>query len=63
MLRGSWYQSGLCPPTMRSSGNYVGFGSRAVLQARPVAAKAVSRLSGAIMIIIALLLLIDQILR
>ncbi|EJM13199.1 putative threonine efflux protein [Pseudomonas sp. GM21] len=41
----------------------VGFGSRAVLQARPVAAKAVSRLSGAIMIIIAVLLLIDQILR
>jgi threonine/homoserine/homoserine lactone efflux protein len=34
-----------------------------VLQARPVAAKAVSRLSGAIMIIIAVLLLIDQILR
>lgn len=41
----------------------VGFGSRAVLQARPVAAQAVSRLSGAIMIMIAVLLLIDQILR
>jgi Na+/citrate or Na+/malate symporter len=34
-----------------------------VLQARPVAAQVVSRLSGAIMIIIAVLLLIEQILR
>jgi threonine/homoserine/homoserine lactone efflux protein len=41
----------------------VGFGSRVVLQARPVAAQVVSRLSGAIMIIIAVLLLIEQILR
>lgn len=41
----------------------VGFGSRVVLQARPVAAQVVSRLSGAIMIIIAALLLIEQILR
>ncbi|EJM06496.1 putative threonine efflux protein [Pseudomonas sp. GM102] len=41
----------------------VGFGSRIVLQARPVAAQVVSRLSGAIMIIIAVLLLIEQILH
>ncbi|WDG78690.1 LysE family translocator [Pseudomonas chlororaphis] len=41
----------------------VGFGSRAVLRTRPVAAQAVSRLSGALMIIIAVLLLIEQILR
>ncbi|AZC50269.1 LysE family translocator [Pseudomonas chlororaphis] len=41
----------------------VGFGSRAVLRTRPVAAQAVSRLSGALMIIIAVLLLIEQVLR
>ncbi|PMY30652.1 lysine transporter LysE [Pseudomonas sp. GW456-L14] len=41
----------------------VGFASRAVLQTRPVAAQAVSRLSGALMIIIAVLLFIEQILR
>ena len=41
----------------------VGFGSRVVLQARPVAAQVVSRLSGAVMVIIAVLLLIEQILR
>ncbi|PMY45450.1 MULTISPECIES: LysE family translocator [Pseudomonas] len=41
----------------------VGFGSRAVLRTRPVAAQAVSRLSGALMIVIAVLLLIEQILR
>ncbi|MCE6981149.1 LysE family translocator [Pseudomonas frederiksbergensis] len=41
----------------------VGFGSRVVLQARPVAAQVVSRLSGAVMVIIAVLLLIDQLLR
>lgn len=38
----------------------VGFGSQAVLGARPAAARAVSRLSGAIMILIAVLLLIGQ---
>jgi threonine/homoserine/homoserine lactone efflux protein len=38
----------------------VGFGSQAVLGARPAAARAVSRLSGAIMILIAALLLIGQ---
>ena len=38
----------------------VGFGSRIVLQARPVAAQVVSRLSEAVMVIIAVLLLIDQ---
>ncbi|SDZ68611.1 LysE family translocator [Pseudomonas sp. NFIX28] len=41
----------------------VGFASRAVLQTRPVAAQAVSRLSGALMIIIAVLLFVEQILR
>jgi len=41
----------------------VGFGSSAVLRTRPVAAQAVSRLSGALMIIIAILLLIEQTLR
>ncbi|MFJ2480782.1 LysE family translocator [Pseudomonas sp. NPDC087598] len=41
----------------------VGFGSRAVLQTRPAAAQWVSRLSGVIMIIIATLLLIEQIAR
>jgi threonine/homoserine/homoserine lactone efflux protein len=41
----------------------VGFASRAVLQTRPVAAQAVSRLSGALMIIIAVLLFIEQILH
>ncbi|QTT89398.1 LysE family translocator [Pseudomonas chlororaphis] len=41
----------------------VGFGSRAVLRTRPVAAQAVSRLSGALMIIIAILLSIERILR
>ncbi|AZE04766.1 LysE family translocator [Pseudomonas chlororaphis] len=41
----------------------VGFGSRAVLRTRPVAARAVSRLSGALMIVIAVLLLIEQVLR
>ncbi|AZD85624.1 Transporter, LysE family [Pseudomonas chlororaphis subsp. aureofaciens] len=41
----------------------VGFGSRAVLRTRPVAAQAVSRLSGALMIVIAVLLLIEQVLR
>lgn len=38
----------------------VGFGSQAVLGTRPAAARAVSRLSGAIMILIAALLLIGQ---
>ncbi|MGY2340382.1 LysE family translocator [Pseudomonas sp. SDO5532_S415] len=38
----------------------VGFGSQAVLRARPGAARRVSRFSGAIMIIIALVLLIEQ---
>jgi threonine/homoserine/homoserine lactone efflux protein len=38
----------------------VGFGSRSVLQARPVAARFVSRLSGAIMILIAAILLAEQ---
>lgn len=38
----------------------VGFGSRSVLQARPVAARFVSRLSGAIMILIAVILLVEQ---
>ncbi|MDD1139776.1 LysE family translocator [Pseudomonas sp. TNT2022 ID233] len=38
----------------------VGFGSRSVLQARPVAARFVSRLSGAIMILIAVILLAEQ---
>lgn len=38
----------------------VGFGSQAVLGARPAAARWVSRLSGAAMIIIALVLLIEQ---
>ncbi|WP_454844543.1 LysE family translocator [Pseudomonas veronii] len=38
----------------------VGFGSQAVLGARPAAARTVSRLSGAIMILIATLLLIGQ---
>lgn len=39
----------------------VGFGSRSVLQARPVAARFVSRLSGAIMVLIAAFLLAEQI--
>jgi threonine/homoserine/homoserine lactone efflux protein len=39
----------------------VGFGSQVVLQARPVAARRVSQFSGAAMIIIALVLLIEQI--
>lgn len=39
----------------------VGFGSRSVLQTRPVAARFVGRLSGAIMILIAVFLLIAQI--
>lgn len=38
----------------------VGFGSQVVLQARPAAARVVSRLAGAIMIVIALVLLIEQ---
>lgn len=38
----------------------VGFGSQVVLRARPAAAHLVSRLSGVIMIIIALVLLIEQ---
>lgn len=38
----------------------VGFGSQAVLRARPAAARWVSRLSGACMIIIAAILLIEQ---
>lgn len=38
----------------------VGFGSRAVLKTRPRAAYAVSRISGAVMILIAALLLIEQ---
>ncbi|WP_192564657.1 LysE family translocator [Pseudomonas gozinkensis] len=38
----------------------VGFGSRSVLQARPVAARFVSRLSGAIMMLIAAILLAEQ---
>ncbi|NVZ99089.1 LysE family translocator [Pseudomonas gingeri] len=41
----------------------VGFGSRVVLQARPVAARRVSRLSGAIMILIAVILLVEQLSR
>jgi len=41
----------------------VGFGSQAVLRARPSAARLVSRLSGAAMIVIAALLLIQQLLR
>lgn len=41
----------------------VGFGSRSVLQARPVAARFVSRLSGAIMILIAAILLAEQLLH
>lgn len=39
----------------------VGFGSQAVLQARPTAANVVSRLSGAAMIIIAVLLFVEQV--
>ncbi len=38
----------------------VGFGSQAVMQARPVAARGVSRLSGAAMIIIAVVLFSEQ---
>lgn len=38
----------------------VGFGSQAVLRARPGAARRVSRFSGAVMIVIALVLLIEQ---
>ena len=38
----------------------VGFSARAVLQTRPGAAKNVSRVSGAVMIIIALVLLAEQ---
>ncbi|NWE45189.1 LysE family translocator [Pseudomonas gingeri] len=41
----------------------VGFGSRLVLQARPVAARRVSRLSGAIMVLIAVILLMEQLSR
>ncbi|WP_248795887.1 LysE family translocator [Pseudomonas sp. MWU13-2105] len=40
----------------------VGFGSQVVLQARPVAARFVSRFSGAAMIIIAVVLLTEQVL-
>ena len=40
----------------------VGFGARAVLQARPGAAQRVSQTSGAIMILIALILLMEQML-
>ncbi|MNP76756.1 hypothetical protein D3C76_1740550 [compost metagenome] len=39
----------------------VGFGSQAVLQARPAAAQWVSRFSGAAMIIIAVVLLTEQV--
>ncbi|WP_191623026.1 hypothetical protein [Pseudomonas fluorescens] len=38
----------------------VGFGSQVVLQTRPVAARRVSRLSAAAMIVIALVLLAEQ---
>lgn len=38
----------------------VGFGSQVVLRARPAAARRVSRFSGAAMIIIALVLLVEQ---
>jgi threonine/homoserine/homoserine lactone efflux protein len=41
----------------------VGFGSQVVLGARPAAARLVSRISGAAMIIIAVVLLIEQVLR
>ena len=41
----------------------VGFSARAVLQTRPGAAKNVSRVSGAVMIIIALILLAEQVLH
>ncbi|MNP80488.1 hypothetical protein D3C76_1786050 [compost metagenome] len=40
----------------------VGFGSQAVLHTRPAAARFVSRFSGAAMIIIAVILLAEQIL-
>jgi len=40
----------------------VGFGSQAVLKSRPVVAKIVSQISGVLMIVIALILLSDQIL-
>ncbi|MNR58308.1 hypothetical protein D3C85_1792790 [compost metagenome] len=38
----------------------VGFGSQAVLQSRPAAAKVVSRVSGLAMILIAAVLLVEQ---
>lgn len=41
----------------------VGFGARAVLQARPSAAQNVSRVSGAIMIVIAVMLLAEQVMH
>ena len=39
----------------------VGYGSQTVLQTRPLAAEIVSRISGILMVVIALLLIIDQI--
>ena len=38
----------------------VGFSARAVLQTRPAAAKNVSRVSGAVMVLIAVVLLAEQ---